>query len=201
MLRQKGAMNMDKKRKDSVIRATVDRAALLRGVLMLTALALLLCFGLKPSRAAAPDAEDGALTASDASARLSAECELLQRVTFSPCGHEMTRRQRLPAELADMTKDELAAKYDQWVITSFSPAQVSMERALALYCPEHVVLMPDESGQLCIFRNRYGDALALVRELGVPLSDLPDDVQEDVRAGMGFDDEVTLEKWLESVQS
>lgn len=201
MLRQKGAMNMDKKRKDSVIRATVDRAALLRGVLMLTALALLLCFGLKPSRAAAPDAEDGALTASDASARLSAECELLQRVTFSPCGHEMTRRQRLPAELSGMTKDELAAKYDQWVITSFSPAQVSMERALALYCPEHVVLMPDESGQLCIFRNRYGDALALVRELGVPLSDLPDDVQEDVRAGMGFDDDVTLEKWLESVQS
>ena len=149
---------MDKKRKDAVIRATVDRAALLRGVLMLTALALVLCFGLKPSRAAAPDAED-----------LSAECELLQRVTFSPCGHEMTRRQRLPAELAGMTKDELAAKYDQWVITSFSPAQVSMERALALYCPEHVVLMPDESGQLCIFRNRYGD--------------------------------VTLEKWLESVQS
>lgn len=192
---------MDKKRKDSVIRATVDRAALLRGVLMLTALALLLCFGLKPSRAAAPDAEDGALTASDASARLSAECELLQRVTFSPCGHEMTRRQRLPAELAVMTKDELAAKYDQWVITSFSPAQVSMERALALYCPEHVVLMPDESGQLCIFRNRYGDALALVRELGVPLSDLPDDVQEEVRPGLGFDDEVTLEKWLESVQS
>ena len=187
---------MDKKRKDSVIRATVDRAALLRGVLMLTALALLLCFGLKPSRAAAPDAENGALTASDASARLSAECELLQRVTFSPCGHEMTRRQRLPAELAGMTKDELAAKYDQWVITSFSPAQVSMERALALYCPEHVVLMPDESGQLCIFRNRYGDALALVRELGVPLSDLPDDVQEEVRPGLGFDDEVTLEKWL-----
>ena len=113
----------------------------------------------------------------------------------------MTRRQRLPAELAGMTKDELAAKYDQWVITSFSPAQVSMERALALYCPEHVVLMPDESGQLCIFRNRYGDALALVRELGVPLSDLPDDVQEEVRPGLGFDDEVTLEKWLESVQS
>ena len=147
---------MDKKRKDSVIRATVDRAALLRGVLMLTALALLLCFGLKPSRAAAPDAEDGALTASDASARLSAECELLQRVTFSPCGHEMTRRQRLPAELAGMTKDELAAKYDQWVITSFSPAQVSMERALALYCPEHVVLIVPGWGSMTRSRWRSG---------------------------------------------
>ena len=45
-----------------------------------------------------------------------------------------------------------------------------------------------------------GDALEQLA-LGVPLSDLPDDVQEDVRAGMGFDDEVTLEKWLESVQS
>ena len=46
-------------------------------------------------------------TPSDASARLSAECELLQRVTFSPCGHEMTRRQRLPAELAGMKKDDI----------------------------------------------------------------------------------------------
>ena len=45
---------MDKKRKDSVIRATVDRAALLRGVLMLTALALLLCFGLRPRPCSAP---------------------------------------------------------------------------------------------------------------------------------------------------
>lgn len=192
---------MDKQRKDAVIRATVDRGSLLRGLLMLCGLALLLYFGLKPERAAAPNAEDGALTAADASARLSAECELIQRVTFSPCGHEMTRRQHLPTELAGMTKDELAAKYDQWAITAFSPAQVSMERAIALYCPEHVVLMPDESGQLCIFRNRYGDALALVRELGMPLSDLPDDTQEDVRTGLGFDDEDTLEKWLESVQS
>ena len=41
----------------------------------------------------------------------------------------------------------------------------------------------------------------IYRELGVPLSDLPDDVQEEVRPGLGFDDEVTLEKWLESVQS
>ena len=68
-------------------------------------------------------------------------------------------------------------------------------------CPLSSGISTTCSGQLCIFRNRYGDALALVRELGVPLSDLPDDVQEDVRAGMGFDDEVTLEKWLESVQS
>ena len=43
--------------------------------------------------------------------------------------------------------------------------------------------------------------IIIAEELGVPLSDLPDNVQEDVRAGMGFDDEVTLEKWLESVQS
>lgn len=187
--------------KEAVVRATVDASRLLRAFAMLSGLLLLLYFGLKPERAAAPGKEDSALTASDAAARLSAECEITQHVVFSPCGHEMTRRQRLPQELAGMTKDELAAKYSQWVITDFSPAQVRMERAIDLYCPEHVVLMPDESGQLCIFRNRYGDALALLRELSLPLSDFPDETQEQLRLGLGFEDEDALEKWLESVQS
>lgn len=89
---------MDKKRKDSVIRATVDRAALLRGVLMLTALALLLCFGLKPSRAAAPDAEDGALTASDASARLE------RRVRAAPARHLFPLRARNDAPPAPASR-------------------------------------------------------------------------------------------------
>lgn len=183
------------------VRATIDRSRLIRGLVMTAALLLLLYFGLKPERVAAPSREDGALTASDAAARLSAEGEMTQHVVFSPCGHELTRRQRFPQELAGMTKDELAAKYSQWVITGFSPAQVSMERAIDLYCPEHVVLMPDESGQLCVFRNRYGDALALVRELSLPMSDFSDETQEQLRFGLGFDDEDALEKWLESVQS
>ena len=76
-----------------------------------------------------------------------------------------------------------------------------MEQALNLYCPEHLVLMPDESGMLCIFRNTYGDALGLVTELNIPLAELPDAVQEELRPGKGFSTQEELDAWLEAAES
>lgn len=183
------------------VRATVDKRQLVRGCMLLLGAALLLVVALMPQHANAPGADEEALVAADAANRLSHDCQLIQHVSFTPCGHSMTRRQQLPVELSGRTKDELSDAYSQWIITAFSPAQVTMERSIGLYCPEHVVLMPDESGQLCIFRNTYGDALALVKELHLPLRDLPDETQELLRPGKGFDDEEALEKWLESIQS
>lgn len=61
--------------------------------------------------------------------------------------------------------------------------------------------MPDDSGHLCAFRNQYGDALALVKETGVLLTDLPDAYQEELRPGKGFDTEEALDLWLESIES
>lgn len=183
------------------IRATVDKRQLVRGCMLLLGAALLLVVALMPQHANAPGADEEALVAADAANRLSSDCQLIQHVSFTPCGHSMTRRQQLPVELSGRTRDELSDAYSQWIITAFSPTQVTMERSIGLYCPEHVVLMPDESGQLCIFRNTYGDALALVKELHLPLRDLPDETQELLRPGKGFDDEEALEKWLESIQS
>ena len=76
-----------------------------------------------------------------------------------------------------------------------------MQRALPLHCPQHAVLMPDDSGMLCIWENRYGDALALVKELGLFMSELPEALQQEVRTGKGFDTQEALEKWLESADS
>ena len=76
-----------------------------------------------------------------------------------------------------------------------------MEQTFDFYCAQHQVLMPDASGMLCVFENRYGDALALVRTLDTPLSALPEAVQEELRAGKGFDSAEELERWLESIES
>lgn len=188
------------------IRATVDFQQLLRGCTLLLFLALFLGFLFAPrtgddSTISGDSANVSQQAAAGETTRLESGCEMIQHVSFTPCGHEMTRRQQLPTELVGKTRSELAETYTHWIITVFSPRQITMERAIGLYCPQHAVLMPDESGQLCVFRNSYGDALALVRELNVPLKDLPDEVQETLRPGKGFDDEDALEKWLESALS
>ena len=185
-----------------VIRSTIDRRQLLLGSLTLLGMAALLIVGLTPRTVSAPEADQPAAQAGvDAAAVLQEGCQLIQHMAYAPCGHELTRRLSLPADLVGKGRADLEAAYDLWQVTGYSPTEVTMEQALNLYCPEHLVLMPDESGMLCIFRNRYGDALGLVSELNIPLAELPDAVQEELRPGKGFSTQEELDAWLEAAES
>lgn len=187
----------DEKKNDDQFKVAVDRRTLLLNILVLAGVAVLLAVGLTPRRTA----DDTAETAADRASLLSAGCQVIQHITYEPCGHELTRRVVLPEELIGKGRTELEAAYDLWRVTGFASDEVSMELQLPLYCAEHTILMADESGMLCIWKNRYGDALALEEELKIPLSDFPEDVQDALRGGMGFESRELLDKWLENAES
>lgn len=178
----------------------VDRRQIILGSLTLLGMAVLLIVGLTPRSASAPE-PDAAQVGGESSVTLSADCAMVQHITYTPCGHDLTRRQALPPELAGKTRADLEAAYDAWQVTSFSSTEVAMEQSLDMYCPEHMILMPDDSGMLCIFQNKYGDALALVEALDLPLTELPDSYQEEIRLGKGFSTQDDLAQWLEAADS
>lgn len=177
---------------------SVSRRALLSGSALLLALSLLMALAIIPLRDAAPQA---AQTARDATQTLAADCAVIQQMTYVPCGHQVTRRTALPAELSGRGRADLEAAYGAWQVTAFSPAEVRMEQHLDMFCPQHIVLLPDESGQLCAWQNKYGDALALIRALGTAAAELPDAAQSEARQGKAFDTLDALEKWLENAES
>lgn len=192
----------DKEPEKPAVKAVIDRRQLLLGTVTLLAMAVLLIVGLTPRTASAPEAEpDAAQVGTDSAAVLDEACQIIQHMTYLPCGHELTRRQSLPPDLVGKTRADLEAAYELWQVTSFSSTEVAMEQALDMYCPEHLILMPDESGMLCVFQNRYGDALGLVSELDIPLAELPDAYQEELRPGIGFSTQEELDLYLESIES
>ena len=192
----------DGEKKNENIKMMLNGRQLLLGLGTLGALAVLLAVGLAPDEAAAPGPEPSvAQVDSAAGVTLAADCQVVQHLIYTPCGHELTRRQPLPEELVGKGRAEAEAAYDLWQITSFSATELAMEQTMEIYCQEHQVLMPDASGVLCIFENRYGDALALVRSLDTPLSSLPESLQEELRQGKGFDSVEELERWLENAES
>ncbi len=184
------------------VKPVIDRRQLILGSLTLLCMAVLMIVGLTPRTATAPDADQTAEQAgTQSNVLLSGDCEVVQHLTYRPCGHSLTRRQTLPAELSGKDRAALEAAYDLWQVTSFSSGEVEMQQTVDLYCPEHLVLMPDDSGMLCVFRNKYGDALALVSEMNIPLEELPDTVQEELRPGKGFSTQEELDLWLEANDS
>jgi len=182
------------------VKALIDRRQIILGSLTLLAMAVLLIVGLTPRSASAPEPET-AQVGGESAITLSAGCALVQHIAYEPCGHQITRRQTLPPDLTGKTRADLEAAYDGWQVTSYAADEVVMAQRLAMYCPQHMVLMPDDSGMLCIFQNKYGDALALVEELNLPLSDLPDSYQEELRPGKGFSTQEELAQWLEAADS
>ncbi len=180
--------------------ARKDRA-LKAGAATLLTFALLLCAALLPSRSASAPETPSAQVDAAKGTLLQKDCQLVERLSFTPCGHALTRREHLPEDLIGKTRADLEAAYDEWRVTSFSPSEVELSRQLAMYCPQHVVLMADESGMLCVWQNTYGDALSRLKELNVPLTDLPDTAQEQLTHGLGFDTQDALTQWLENAES
>lgn len=128
-------------------------------------------------------------------------CELLQTIRYTRCEHTVNRRMTAPTELYGKTMEEVSALYEDWKLTSFSPKEICMEKLIELFCPEHTVLMPDGAGYVCVFENRYGDGMALIRQLPIEMKALPAAAREEVEMGKGFSSPEELDAWLESVES
>ncbi len=193
--------------KKKVGRALPINRQVILGAAALVAAAVLLIIGLYPRNAVAPDLtttqppDNAANEAGTQPSRVEAGCELVQQLTYSRCDHKVERRTPIPQELVGMSLKEVEAAYEGWQVMEFLPKRITMARQYSLYCAQHVVLMPDESGVLGIFENKYGDAMAFVRSLETSLDSLPESIQEEVRLGKGFDTMQDLEQWLENVES
>ncbi len=191
----------DKPAKPAKVEVKVDRRQLITGTCTLCAVAVLMVIGLLPARTADDGNTPSAQADTSASVTMTKDCVLIQRLMFAPCNHELTRREPLPSDLAGKTRADLERSYDLWRVTSYAPNEVRMEQQLDMYCPQHLVLMPDEGGLLCIWKNTYGDALSLVSELQIPLTDFTESQQALLRPGLGFDTESDLNAWLENAES
>ena len=169
----------------------------------LAALTFLAVAALLMIPASAPDAPlpEGQAVALDETQRVAEGCELLQTLTYTRCTHAVTRRVAAPAELTGKALADVRPLYDAWEITEFAPKLIQMRQRPDLFCPDHVVLMPGEDGTLCVFENKYGDALMLVSELETRLDALPAAAREELERGLGFRTLAEMEEWLESMES
>lgn len=136
------------------------------------------------------------MDAANAGERLAPDCEILQTMCFSRCGHSVARRIHPPAEIAGADFAGTQAYYDLWQIEDFSAQAVSMRREIALYCPMHQVAGVNEAGEVVISENRYGDGMAVVLETGRQLDAFPEEKRRALLLGEGFDSREAALAWL-----
>lgn len=128
-------------------------------------------------------------------------CTLLQTVHYDRCGHAVTRRVEVDKEYQGATLEQMQQAFADWSITSFAPTEIVMSCRMPIYCPDHLVVMPDNAGVLGVYINELGQGYTLQRQLEAPLTDLPEDVLEKVHLGLSFATMGEIENWLETLES
>ncbi len=129
------------------------------------------------------------------------DCQLVQTIHYARCGHEVTRRITADKEHTGATLEQMQQAFREWSITSFAPNEIVMSCALPLYCPDHLVVMPDGEGMLCVYYNEYGDGYALKKQLEVPIGDLTEEMMESIHLGLSFATMQEIESWIETLES
>ena len=128
--------------------------------------------------------------------RIQSNCQIIQTMAFSRCGHSVTRRVSAPENLVGADFSAVRAYYDMWSIDGFSPENVTMRREIDLYCPMHAVLSVNEAGEAVLTRNVYGDGMAVEKTYALTLNDFSPEDRQALLRGIGFDSREEAEGWL-----
>lgn len=137
-------------------------------------------------------------SASETGGSITKDCEIIQSMGFSRCGHSVTRRIHPQEHLIGSDFSMVQQYYDLWQVESFSPDRIEMQREIALFCPMHWVLTANEAGEIVISRNVYGDGMGVMRTFSRNLSDFDEETQGKLMLGMGFDEEEDAIAWLDT---
>lgn len=129
----------------------------------------------------------------------------LHRTLQYVCGHSVQRREPLPARLRGLSRDALDTEIARVIpggqITGFSVQEVDIAQRIEIPCPLHWVLRLSESGTLEVLQNMDGETLCAIREVRVEREMLGEETQQELLAGVIFDDVQALEGYLENLSS
>lgn len=131
--------------------------------------------------------------------KLSEQATVYQTMVFLRCGHNVSRRTQPAEEVRGEGFGAVRQYYDVWNILTLEKEKIEMERQIDLYCPMHKVISMDETGQIILSENRYGDGMAVIRIYEGGGEEISGEIRETLIAGQGFDTEEAAEKWLEEM--
>ena len=129
--------------------------------------------------------------------KIEKDCQIIQTMAFSRCGHSVTRRVSAPDSLVGEDFEKALEYYDAWSVESFSTENVTMRREIDLFCPMHAVLSVNDAGEAVLTKNVYGDGMAVEKTYALTLSDFETEDKQALLRGIGFDSREEAEAWLE----
>ena len=126
------------------------------------------------------------------------EDSMLHMTYLYSCGHSVSKVEKVPAEFAGKTLDEVKEAFQEYHITSFSPGTSLGEKKLNSVCDEHYVMKLDGEKLVITYQN---NPQKIKQEMPIDINLLPFETIEILNKGIRVDGETELLEFMEDFAS
>ena len=133
--------------------------------------------------------------------KISPNCEFIQKIYYSKCGHTISNYLNLPKEMVNLTQDELKEKYSDWKIENFESNQVVLYKEMDSECGEHY-LLKDREGKIVIYKilNEDLQNLEEIEETDIYTEYLTDTDKLNIEKGIRVNGKQELNQLIEDFE-
>ena len=118
---------------------------------------------------------------------------------YDECNHFEYREAELPAELVNLTQQELQDYYEDWDVEEFSPSKVVLSKEINGYCNDHFLIRLDAENMNVYHLKASGD-LEPYKQTEVFREYLPESDVEKLEEGIAVYGEGNLSSALEDFE-
>lgn len=132
--------------------------------------------------------------------KISVNTQVIEEIYYTQCDHLVKTTRKDIKSLVNMTKEELAKKYENWEVKQFSKEQVLVYKTEQDFCNEHY-LVKDLNGFVTIYNMDNEDKIKeRIETTEIETKYLTETDQEDLKEGIMVYTQQKLNKLIEDFE-
>lgn len=132
--------------------------------------------------------------------KVSPNSEITTTILYKKCGHEIIETKTVDKDIINLNKEELAEKYEGYIIETFSNGQISLYKEEEKMCGEHFYI-GESDGLICVYKLNEDGEEELYDSTNITLEYLPTEEKEKVKEKIEVIGKEDLYKILENFES
>ncbi len=131
--------------------------------------------------------------------KVSPNCSFTKKTYYIKCGHTVSNYLELPKDIVNLTKEQVANKYQDYSIEEFASNKIVLFKQIDDNCGEHY-LVKDKEGKVAVYKILEDGSQNLFEETDIYTEYLTDEDKENMKEGISINGKQELNQLIEDFE-
>lgn len=131
--------------------------------------------------------------------KVSPNCSFTKKTYYSKCGHTVSNYLELPKDVVNLTREQVANKYQDFRIEEFDSNKIVLFKQVDDECGEHY-LVKDNEGKVTVYKILEDGSESLFEETDIYTEYLTDTDKENMKEGISVNGKQELNQLIEDFE-